>query len=250
MKRVIILTGLMILAMALSLMAQPRWGKGRMQNVQQGTGMYTAISTLPAQDLSEDEKAGLLKMRQEEKLARDVYLKLYEKWGLQVFANIANSEQRHMDAVKMLLEKYGIADPITDDTIGVFPDAEFSGLFNELVGSGEGSEIDALMVGAKIEDLDIADLNNLLENTDNDDIKFVYERLRNGSYNHLRAFTRLLENYGQTYTPQYISADEYNEILSQTNMRGFGNSRRMICPCYNDNSTERPIMNHFRRWRR
>ena len=208
--------------MALSLMAQPGWGKGRMQNVQQGTGMYNAISTLPPQDLSEDEKAGLLKMRQEEKLARDVYLKLYEKWGLQVFANISNSEQRHMDAVKMLLEKYKIADPITDDTIGVFPDAEFAGLFNKLVAAGEGSDIDALMVGAEIEDLDIADLNNLLENNDNDDIKFVYERLRNGSYHHLKAFTGLLESYGQTYTPQYISAEEYNEILSQTMGRGNG----------------------------
>ena len=235
MKRVIIFTGLIVLAMALSLMAQPRWGKGNFQHGQRGTGMYTAISTLPAQELSDSEKAGLLKMRQEEKLARDVYLKLYEKWGIQVFANIANSEQRHMDAVKMLLEKYGISDPITDDTIGVFPDSEFSGLFNELVATGEGSEIDALLVGAKIEDLDIADLNNLLANTDNDDIKFVYERLKNGSYNHLRAFSRLLNNYGAEYTPQYISAEEYNEILSTQNNHGkrHGFMRGANCPCLN-----------------
>ncbi len=228
MRKVIVFAGLIILTMAVSLMARPQWARGGAQQAA-GVGMYSYINTLPAQDLSEDEKAGLLKMRQEEKLARDVYLKLYEKWGIQTFANIANSEQRHMDAVKVLIDKYGIEDPISDDSIGVFKDAEFTNLYNELVTEGSGSETDALAVGAKIEDLDIYDLQDLISKTDNDDIKFVYERLKNGSYNHLRAFSRLLERYGATYNPQYITADEYNEILSSQNsmMRGRGSSRGM-----------------------
>jgi hypothetical protein len=225
MKKILLGVGLIILSMAMSLMAQPRWENANFQR-STGTGLYTAISSMPAQDLSDDEKSGLLKMRQEEKLARDVYLKLYEKWGLQVFANIANSEQRHMEAVKMLLEKYGISDPVIDDSIGVFSDEEFSGLFNELVATGEASEVDALKVGAEIEDLDISDLETLIANTDNDDIKFVYERLMNGSYNHMRAFSNMLQSYGESYTPKYISEDEYNEILSTQSQTQRGKGRK------------------------
>ncbi|MDP2030099.1 MAG: DUF2202 domain-containing protein [Thiobacillus sp.] len=51
-------------------------------------------------------KTDLLFMREEEKLARDVYLTLYETWGLAVFSNIASSEQSHMDALLKLLRTY------------------------------------------------------------------------------------------------------------------------------------------------
>lgn len=49
-------------------------------------------------------------MREEEKLARDVYLTFGEKWGLTLFTNIAKSEQTHTDAVKTLLDRYEIKD--------------------------------------------------------------------------------------------------------------------------------------------
>ena len=61
--------------------------------------------------LNAEEEAGLLFMREEEKLARDVYLELFDEWGLRVFENIAESEQKHMDAVLYLLGKYGLEDP-------------------------------------------------------------------------------------------------------------------------------------------
>ena len=68
--------------------------------------LWSAISQIPAGELSEAEKEGILYMREEEKLARDVHLKLYEIWGLQIFRNIADSEQTHMDAVKLLISRY------------------------------------------------------------------------------------------------------------------------------------------------
>ena len=65
-------------------------------------------------------------MRIEEKLARDVYTVLGDKWNARVFLNIKLSEQTHMDAVKRMLDKYGISDPLTTDEVGVFPDEQFS----------------------------------------------------------------------------------------------------------------------------
>nr|3Q4O_A Chain A, Uncharacterized protein MJ0754 [Methanocaldococcus jannaschii DSM 2661]3Q4Q_A Chain A, Uncharacterized protein MJ0754 [Methanocaldococcus jannaschii DSM 2661]3Q4R_A Chain A, Uncharacterized protein MJ0754 [Methanocaldococcus jannaschii DSM 2661] len=172
------------------------------------------------QPISEEEKEGLIEMREEEKLARDVYLTLYNKWKLQIFKNIAESEQTHMDAVKYLLEKYNIPDPVKNDSIGVFSNPKFEELYKKLVEKGDKSEVDALKVGATIEDLDIADLEKWINKTDNEDIKFVYENLMKGSRNHMRAFVRMLNNYGSNYTPQYISKEEYEEIISSSTERG------------------------------
>jgi len=49
-----------------------------------------------AQPPNADEVKWLRFMREEEKLARDVYLKLFDTWKLTVFSRIARSEQRHL----------------------------------------------------------------------------------------------------------------------------------------------------------
>ena len=188
-----------------------RWGQG---GIGMGTSLADLVSQYPYQDLSEEERAGLIKMREEEKLARDVYLTLFNKWSHQVFSNIANSEQQHMDAVKSLLDKYGITDPVVDNTVGVFTDPHMTELYNALVQKGSTSIIDALLVGATIEDLDIYDLNILLAQTDNEDIQVIYQNLTKGSRNHMRAFTRTLGIYGVTYTAQYLTQEEIDQIIS------------------------------------
>ena len=182
------------------------------------------VDSLPKQDLSDAEKEAILYMREEEKLARDVYLTLYDKWDEQIFKNIAQSEQRHTDAIKALIEKYDLEDPVKDDSIGVFTNTKLAELYNQLVEQGSKSLVDALKVGATIEDLDISDLNKDLAETDNEDIKKVFEYLREGSYNHLRAFVDNLKRKGADYTPQFISEEEYERILSTTSQHGHGDT--------------------------
>ena len=66
----------------------------------------SALNPIPADELSPVEIEGILFMREEEKLARDVYLKLYDRWELPIFRNIANSEATHMEAIKTLIDRY------------------------------------------------------------------------------------------------------------------------------------------------
>ncbi|WP_366863780.1 DUF2202 domain-containing protein [Methanocaldococcus sp.] len=183
--------------------------------------MCKMIMEMPKQPISEEEKEGLIEMREEEKLARDVYLTLYNKWKLPIFKNIANAEQTHTDAIKCLLRKYNITDPVKTDEVGKFSNPKFEELYNKLVEEGSKSVVDALKVGATIEDLDIADLQYWINRTDNEDIKFVYENLMKGSRNHMRAFVRMLEQYGANYTPQYISQQEYEQIINTPTERGY-----------------------------
>jgi hypothetical protein len=173
------------------------------------------VETLPKEELSVGETDGLLLMREEEKLARDVYITLYNKWGLRVFGNISQSEQRHTNAVKALLDKYELDDPVVKDSIGVFTNTTLADLYGALTVSGDSSLISALKVGALIEEIDILDLQRELdENVDNQDITYVYERLLNGSYNHLRAFVRNLSRQGITYKPVKMTDEQYEKIIS------------------------------------
>ncbi len=186
-------------------------GKVRGNNQMQGTGVATTAVTA----MADAEKASLIYMREEEKLAHDVYLALSEKWGTSVFAQIAGSEQRHTDSIAALLEKYGIADPAVGAKAGVFTNKQLQGLYDSLVAEGSKSLVAALAVGATIEDLDIADLDAALKTAKNADLIRVYENLRAGSVNHMKAFYSQLKTAGGDYTPKHISAELFNQIISE-----------------------------------
>ena len=94
-----------------------------------------------------------------------------------------------------------------------------------MVEQGSKSPVDALIVGATIEDLDIADLEKWINKTDNEDIRFVYENLMKGSRNHMRAFTNWLKMYNKSYTPKYISKEEFEQIINSDMERGMGGGR-------------------------
>lgn len=179
-----------------------------------------SLATLPSESLSEIERSGLLYMREEEKLARDVYSTLYDIWELNIFTNIAQSEQTHTEAMRDLLVKYEIADPVVDDTVGVFANQELQTLYNDLVARGATSLEEALTVGALIEELDIRDLQTEIDQSDNADIDLVYENLLRGSRNHLRSFMSQLTQRGVDYEPQYITSSELDQIIQSDKETG------------------------------
>jgi hypothetical protein len=181
--------------------------------------LRSTIDQMPVESLSDAEKEGILYMREEEKLAHDVYLTLYEQWNLPIFDNIARSEQTHTYAVKTLIDKYGLVDPATT-TIGTFSNPEIQELYDNLVNEGSTSLQEALEVGAAIEEIDILDLEEYIAETDNEDIKLVYENLLKGSRNHLRAFVSTIKRQGYDYAPQYLSQDKFDAIISSPIERG------------------------------
>lgn len=141
--------------------------------------------------LTEDEIADLLHMREEEKVARDVYLKFYELYQKPIFANIAQSENKHMAAVLNLINGYGLTDPVADKAQGEF-NPDFQELYDNLVAEGSADITAAYEVGVKIEELDIADLEECIASTEVENIIMVYNNLLAGSGNHLNAFSSKL----------------------------------------------------------
>jgi hypothetical protein len=189
------------------------------------TEIITSIEEEPVvrleNGLTQAEVNSLVFMREEEKLARDVYLALYEIWELPLFQNIANSEQTHTDSVANLLLSFNIPDPADNSPAGVFVNEDLQSLYDELMDLGGQSLADALKVGAAIEEIDIIDLQQALEYVQDPSIQRVYQNLLKGSENHLRAFTSTLENQtGEIYEPQYMSSDSYFDTINSEITRG------------------------------
>ncbi|MCF7982813.1 MAG: DUF2202 domain-containing protein [Thiohalocapsa sp.] len=173
--------------------------------------------------LDDAEAAALLFMREEEKLARDVYTMMDDAWNAALFVNIATSEQRHMDSVKRLLDRYALPDPALEDAVGYFSDASLQALYDELLSRGEGSYLDALQVGGLIEEVDIEDLADAIAATDNTDLRTLYDNLMRGSRNHLRAFAAEIERMGVPYEAQHLEQADVDAIIDSPMERGGSN---------------------------
>jgi hypothetical protein len=125
-------------------------------------------------------------MREEEKVARDVYLAFYELYGSLVFKNIAKSEQAHMDAVLYLINGYKLTDPASPETGKFSP--EFQSIYDGLIAEGKKGLKEALQVAVKIEEMDIADLKVHISETTVPNLLRVYNNLLAASNVHLKAF--------------------------------------------------------------
>jgi hypothetical protein len=163
--------------------------------------------------LTDDELDLLIEMKEEEKLAHDVYVALYEIWGSNIFSRISFAEERHVNAIIRLLEYYGLEE-IQFGEPGIFTIDKFQALYNDLVTAGSVSVEEAMKIGALIEEMDIVDLTEALGVVSNDNIIMVFENLIKASRNHLRAFNRQLKNLGITYVPVYLSQEEFDEIIN------------------------------------
>ena len=150
---------------------------------------------LVSASLSPAEKADLMFVREEEKMARDLYISFNRLYGSQVrvFANIARAEQTHMNAIKPLLDAYGLADPVVSNPIGAFTHPDLRELYDELLLKGQASLTNAFEVGVRVEELDIGDLGKALKTSQSPCIDKVYLNLLRGSESHLRAFNRQLQ---------------------------------------------------------
>ncbi len=163
--------------------------------------------------LSAAEIKDLTYMREEEKVARDVYTTLHNMWNYYTFYSIASSEQQHMDTVKKMLDKYKLPDP-AQPAVGVFTNSELQSMYNKLVAAGSKSLVGALNVGCTIEEMDMVDLQHAINEATHPDLDTIYASLMDGSKSHLRAFVSALKKQGVVYQPQYITIESYNAIIN------------------------------------
>ena len=182
-----------------------------------GSNNIPAISS-GMYELSQDNKNDLAYMGNEERLAYDVYMNLYDYHGSSInqFYNIASkSETKHISIVRDLVNKYNLTkDDLTNLTTepvaskstpqsslpsGKYDIQAIQDLYDALIAKGQKSTQDALEVGCMVEVTDINDLNEKIAHAQASgaqDLVEAFNILRDGSYNHYWAFDRGLKNIG------------------------------------------------------
>lgn len=148
--------------------------------------------------VTDTDAAGLLFMREEEKMARDVYAYLYAKYNSLVFGNITKSENAHMLAVLRLITAFKITDN-SNNNAGEFTNTHIKDMYQQLITMGNISLIEALKAGVLIEQADISDLEKEILAAQNASIKTVYTHLMAGSNAHLKAYIWNLKVLGVVY---------------------------------------------------
>lgn len=197
------------------------WAMGRSDDneakhdVAQGEAVLTLLGSgdaTAAASLSPGDAQGIVFIWEEEKVARDLYSSLYLGTNLSIFADLARSEQRHMDQAGMLMDRYGLKAPMTMDP-GVFSNEALEGLYADLLARGRRSEEDALKAAADFEEISIMDLEKEISSARAEDVRVVYQGLLAGSRKHLRSYVGGLQDLGIRYTPEHLSLEEYGEIV-------------------------------------
>ncbi len=185
-----------------------------------GSGGMVDIYSYPLSTLTQELKDAIAYMGNEERLAHDVYLALYDHHAaggteiLQLYSIATNSESRHVETVQSIVQKYGlteanltnVSDPVASSsvTLETMPSGQYDipaiqDLYDALYAKGEMSQQDALEVGCMVEVTDINDLNEkivLAQESNATDVEAAFTSLRNASYNHYWAFDNGLKQLG------------------------------------------------------
>ena len=182
---------------------------------------FTAADPGLSTPLNTNEIAGLKYMREEEELARDLYMTIFNNKGLTVFQTIStNSETVHAQKMLDLLNTYGEADPSTG-IANTYTDPALQTLSDQLINTATGAtstDLDALNVGALVEEVDIDDINAKKAQVQPVHALIIqtYDNLLCGSRNHLRSFVSQIEAItGTAYIAQVPTvAAEVAQILA------------------------------------
>lgn len=147
----------------------------------------TGTTVVAAQSTS--DAATLAFNREEERMARDLYQALAEKYdGAAPFAMITQSEQAHWTRIGDLLIAHGISDPSAGLAAGTYADPAIQSLYDGWLARGLTSLDEAYQVGIELEQRDIADLTTAVGSTTLADARQVLTALRVASERHLAAF--------------------------------------------------------------
>lgn len=164
-------------------------GQGQGSGMGQGLGSGLESGGTATGTMTEEQKAELAFMAEEELVAHDLYTAFAGLYDAPVFSRIANSESKHLEAVRNLMERYGVTDPTVDHVEGVFSNESLQKLYDELLAQGQASQEGALEAGRTVEKTDIEGLAAAAEGaTTAPDAEAVFTRLLEASKHHLAAF--------------------------------------------------------------
>lgn len=165
--------------------------------------------------ISEEESAIIISMKDKEKLTYDVYYSLNEKYSSDIFKKMIQNELQHKELSAGLALKYGINISVnSDNEVGKFSNPKDQNIYDEMMRYGGYSLLDAFRAGARMEEINISEQLDYISKSSNEEIIKVFEIIEKGSEEQLRTFVKELQEEGITYKPNKLSQEDYDRIVS------------------------------------
>lgn len=182
-----------------------------------GTSMMTRANITPVMEatspLTADETEFLYAIREDEKIAHDVYAAFSALYpAAKTISKIMTAESSHISAAEAVLDYYEIEYPPLSDT-GIFEDADRQALYNDLITKGT-TLIKAYGTMALMEEETVYAYKSIQNQLTNSNLSLLLSQLIKASSNHLRATVRQVVKLGGSYSPAYLSDEEYQTIIN------------------------------------
>jgi hypothetical protein len=170
---------------------QARDGTGMMAQDQararDGAGLAAGTSQMAAGALTAAQRTELARLAEEEKLNHDLYTAFAKAYSLPLFENLAAAEANHLQALRALMDRYGIADPTAGKAAGVFASATVQAAYDRLPAQGKNGQQAALAAAQIVEKNTIARYSDALGGLNAPAAERVYSNLRAAETRHLAA---------------------------------------------------------------
>lgn len=182
----------------------------------EGVSSMTRANVVPVLDatspLTADEIEFLYAMREDEKLARDLYAYFWTRYPTAPqIQRISKAEESHIAAIETVLDYYEISYPAMSAP-GVFEDSTRQALYDELALKSE-TMLEAFQTMAFVEDRDLFAYKMVQSQITNANLSLLIENMIKASTNHLKAAIRQIFVRDGSYTSIYLSAEEYDAII-------------------------------------
>ncbi len=173
-----------------------------------------------------DEKM-LIKMLSEKKMTCDLYAEFYQRWQLEVFSDVNESEAIHMQRIQELLAKYNITlpDEKLNSVKGKYTDKDIQKLYDDYTVKGCISDLCALNTAALMEEEDLTMLRERIKNQSEEMIIKVFAQMEKATQNHLKVFVKILKQSGVEYKPQVLSETDYEAIINPGKINGTASNK-------------------------
>ncbi len=174
--------------------SDPRAGRngpgigGQVRGAGMGTRVHADLTDVASGTLTDSQTAVVAALAEEEKLAHDLYVAFADQYGTPPFTRIADAETQHLAQVRIILERYAIADPTAGLAAGTFATAATQDLYDTLLADGSAGVEAAFQAARTVESTDVADLQSAVVGVTAPDVLQVYANLLAGSGRHLVAF--------------------------------------------------------------
>jgi len=183
--------------------------------------LVRAVRDSPRGQLSAEDQASIIYIREGAQLSRDINLLFEAAWQAQVFRDAAERQKQALRATDLLIDRHGL--PAASAEPGIYQDEQFSRLYGQFAEEGSASLPAALAAAAVLEELNILDLQTRMAQTEKADIRLVYQHLLKIASANLWSFSRAIERFGgAAYEPRYLTPLAFSELMASAGQPGEG----------------------------